>query len=1235
MKKYVLPVLILTLIVSFLLLHRPAETSTGSQTIQPAGPRVEHPVATALSDELRNLAPAVAPSHQGANFAVRELGTEPGRSRIGIAHDVDASIAQFGGTPMPAPGLSVDGLANLDNAQVHSLLILPPDMNGDIGPDHYVQIVNSLFRVFDKNGQPMSQRFKLSDLFVPLATACSTRNDGLAVVQYDQLADRWLISQTCTAFPPFRQMLAVSKTGDPLGQYYIYEYVMPNVKLNDFPKFGVWPDAYYMSTDEFLGADYVGAGAFAFDRTKLLAGDPTASYIYFNLQVPVGPRQKGLLPSDLDGLRLPAAGAPNIFASYTATEYGDPQDAIRLYDFHADFADPFSSTFTEQPGSPIAVAAFDPTSPEGRTDILQPPPGERLDSQSDRLNYRLAYRNHGTHEALVVNQTVRLSPIGVQYRAGVRVYELKRSGSVFAVAQQSTLGDALSSRWIGSAAQDNRGNLAVQYNFVSDEKKPSIFYTGRLAADPLNTFRTEIPLVEGTGVQKAFGWRWGEYSGMNVDPVDDCTFWMTNAYYSRESEIFSDFGWLTRIGKFKFAECTAPPRASVAGVVTNAATSQPVAGAVVRASAYSRATDAAGNYGSLSVLPGTYQVTVTARGYLPRTINVTVGDGDIVVRNFALEPIPIVETSGNQLTAESCAINRAPEPGESVTINVALRNTGVLSTRNLTATLLPAGGLIEPGLPQAYGAVPPNGTSISRPFSFKIASSVACGSVVTMNLELRDGGPVIGLISIPVQTGVQRIAMRENFDGVTAPQLPAGWSTSSTPNHELWKTASARNESAPNSLYSFAPHPVGVNEVISPSFPVVSPNAEVRFRNWYELETTFLRNRLYDGSVLEIRLGNGPWQDILAAGGSFVTGGYDGVIDACCSNPLAGRPGWSGKSGVNQVPEFITTRAKLPASAAGWDVRLRWRIGTDVGTHREGQYIDQLEVTDGYYCECATRGAPFDFDGDRKTDLSVYNLNSSEQPDFRIVRSSNNLLTVSSWGTAGDLPANADLDGDGKTDLVVYRPAEGTWHLMKSSDASTAAIRFGIATDVPVPADYDGDGKDDVAVYRPSSGVWHILRSSDGQAFAYQFGLAEDKPVNDDFDGDGKTDIAVWRPSNGTWYVARSSDGGFDITPFGLSNDTALSGDFDGDGRADRAVFRPSSGTWYLLQSSAGFFATQFGRVNDVPMQADFDGDARADLAVFRPTVKVWFYIKSSDGNAAAILFGQGSELPVPGIFVR
>lgn len=1236
MKKYPLIILILTFTLGFLLWRQPAEMRSQSTDGHIARPSVSQAVAFGESAPLGSLG-RERERNSKESRVVREIGANAfGALTVGASHDEDGAIATFGAIPMPTPILSFPGLSDEDNTVVHSLFIMPADMNGDVGPNHYVQIVNSLIRVYDKNGTAISDRLKISAVFQPLGTACATRDDGLPIVQYDTLADRWLISQTCVAFPPFRQMVAISKTGDPLGGYFVYEFVMPNVRLNDFPKFGVWPDGYYMSTDEYLGADYVGAGAFAFDREKLLAGDSTATYVYFNLPVPVSPRRRGLLPSDLDGLRPPSPGAPNVFASYTATEYGDAQDALRLYDFHADFSDPFSSTFTERPESPIAVAAFDPTSPDGRADIRQPPPGELLDSQSDRLNYRLAYRNFGTHESLVVNQTVRTSPANADYTAGVRIYELRKSGAAYTVAEQATIGEPNLSRWIASAAQDHQGNLAVQYNLGNIEKKTSIAYTGKLATDPAGVFRGEGGLVRGTGVQKAFGWRWGEYSGMNVDPVDDCTFWITNAYYSLESEAFSDFGWLTRIGSFKFPECTPVPSGAISGVVTNASNGQPVSGAVVKASQYSRTAAADGNYGSLRALPGTYQVIASARGFLPRTISVTIANGDTLTRNFALTPIPVIENPAVQISAESCEMNGAPEPGERVTFDVALRNTGVLFAANLTASVVPSASVIDPGPMQSYGFLPAGGPAITRQFLFTLAPSVGCGSVVTLNLELRDGGPVIGNLAIPIQTGVQRIALRENFDGVTAPALPIGWTTTSSENHQLWRTSTVRNQSVPNSFFSPAPHQMGINEGVTPEFAIVSSQAEIRFRHWYELETTFLRNRLYDGAVLEIKIGSGEWQDILAAGGVFLSGGYDGPIDGCCQNPLAGRPGWSGKSGVNQASEWITTRAKLPASAAGQNVRLRFRVGTDIGSFREGQYIDDLTITDGYFCECENAGrAPFDFDGDRKTDLSLFNLNSGAEPDFRVIPSSTNTESSAVWGATGDLPANADFDGDGKTDFAVFRPSDGTWYVLRSSDGAYLILRFGVAGDLLVPADYDGDGKDDVGVFRATEGLWYILRSSDAQVLISQFGQAGDKPVNNDFDGDGKTDIAVWRPSAGTWYIARSSDGGYDIGPFGLAGDIPVSGDYDGDGRADIAVFRPSTGIWYLLRSNAGFTAIHFGISEDLPMQADFDGDGRADISVFRPSSKVWYHLRSSDATASARLYGGALDSPVPAIYVN
>ena len=909
--------------------------------------------AFAVSPKVRDLARTkLFSATPGSRLTVKNVSSSEPNSGSNGTGGKDDGIAVMTTAPMPPATLSFDGLSNFDNIAAYNLVILPPDMNGDVGPNHYVQAVNSLVRVFDKSGSPLIDPLKLSQLFEPLGTACSTRNDGLPTVLYDPLADRWLISQYCYNVPPFRQMIAVSQTGDPTGAYYIYEFVMPNVKINDFSKFGMWPDAYYMSTEEFLGSDYAGAGLFAFDRAKLLAGRPDAGYVYFNRPSDSVDRRRNLLPSDLDGLRPPPPGAPNTFVSYTADEYGDPQDAIRLFDFHADFVDPYNSTFTERPESPVSVAAFDPTSIDGRTDIAQPAPGDFLDSNSDRVNYRVAYRNFDDRESLVFNQTVRLSQ--TPYRAGVRLYEFRRiGGGPFSVSEQSTIGDATSSRWIGSTAQDHLGNIAVGYNFVNDLKKPSIFYTGKLSTDPAGVFRAENTLIEGTGVQKAFGWRWGDYSGLVVDPVDDCTFWMTGAYYTQMSQDFSDFTWLTRIGRFKFDECTAAPRATISGTVTNAADGQPISGAQITAGAYTRRTADTGVYGDLAILPATYSITASAAGFRSQTVLVTALDGENVVRNFILQPIPVIENTALQVASESCGVNSTPEPGETVTVDLPLLNTGLLNTQNLTAALLATGSITNTSEPQNYGTLTVGGSPVERPFSFTVAATVTCGSEILLNFQLQDGTNDLGVVTVALRAGVVRPALRQNFDRVAGPGLPQRWTSSATGAQSSWKASRSRSTSGTKALFSPDPNQVGLNELSSPVFKINTAGAEISFQNWYELETTFLRNRLYDGSVMEIKIGDGDWQDIIAAGGQFLSGGYDGVIDSCCQNPLGGRNGWSGRSGVNSLSEFITTRAKLPPSAAGHLVQMRWRIGTDIGTFREGQYIDDLLVTDGYSCGCS------------------------------------------------------------------------------------------------------------------------------------------------------------------------------------------------------------------------------------------------------------------------------------------
>lgn len=541
-----------------------------------SAPIIERSVKHDRSPALRNLPPL--PPQAGPKFRDRRL-LRLTPSRIPHRPVLSDPVVQSspGSLSAPATSQNFEGISSLDQAYTIGW-VLPPDTNGDIGPNHYVQVVNVTFAVYDRSGKRLYGPAAINTVWQGFGGACEMSNDGDPTVLYDHLADRWLISQLAIPnFPdgPFYQCIAVSETGDPLGNYHRYAFVINNSWLNDYPKLGVWPDGYYLSVNQFLCMDLIppfgyydcqwkGPRVAAFERAEMLQGNSDARMVAFDLPPS---NLGGLLPSDLDGPPSPA-GTPNVFAQVDDGAWFNPPvpDRLQLWEFHVDWTTPPNSTFGPSlPNQPdvsattLATAPFDSNMcgydpnciPQPGQDILGlPSPG--LDALSDRLMHRLQYRRFPTHESLVATHTVDVG----NDRAGIRWYELRKEpGAGWSIYQQGTYAPADGDhRWMGSIAMDSAGNIALGFSVASPTTWPSIRYVMRQASDPLGEMGTETPMIDGSGAQEDSSGRWGDYSAMSVDPTDDCTFWYTQEYY-QTIDLFYGRNWQTRVAAFREPSC--------------------------------------------------------------------------------------------------------------------------------------------------------------------------------------------------------------------------------------------------------------------------------------------------------------------------------------------------------------------------------------------------------------------------------------------------------------------------------------------------------------------------------------------------------------------------------------------------------------------------------------------------------------------------------------------------------
>ena len=447
-----------------------------------------------------------------------------------------APITATSSAALTTPGLGLDGVGKgFPGFTVQSA---PPDTTGAVGATQFVQWVNTSFAVFNKaTGAAAYGPVPGNTLFTGFGGACETSNDGDPVVQYDKLANRWVMMQFAVPTGgPYFQCVAVSKTSDATGAYDRYSFQYTG--FNDYPKAGVWPDAYYVTYNIFNGNSFGGAKVCAMDRASMLAGSANVTQQCFQLSTAYG----GLLPADLDGSIAPTAGTPNFVMNMGTNK-------LNLWKFSVNWATPANSTFTGPTAIPVTAFA---AACGGGTCIPQAGTNRTLDSLADRLMYRLAYRKFADgHEALVVNHAVSLGSNRKNTYAGTRWYEVRSPSTTPVVFQQSSYGPDNTSRWMGSAAMDKQGNIALGYSASSTAIKPAIRYATRLATDAPNTLSNETVVVQGTGSQTGTLSRWGDYSHMSIDPVDDCTFWYTSEYLKADGT----FNWSTRIASFKINGC--------------------------------------------------------------------------------------------------------------------------------------------------------------------------------------------------------------------------------------------------------------------------------------------------------------------------------------------------------------------------------------------------------------------------------------------------------------------------------------------------------------------------------------------------------------------------------------------------------------------------------------------------------------------------------------------------------
>jgi hypothetical protein len=890
-----------------------------------------------LSLPLRMIAPKAIVSQSKRGLLIKDPGVilkDNANHKSSLNDPILQTIK--GGQNIPAPIASFHAISNIAG-------VSPPDPTGDVGVNNVVVMSNLSFHILDKSGNSVFGPAANNTLWDGFGGDCETDNSGDPIVLYDQLADRWLLSQFTSSGPEFFNCVAISVSSDPTGSYHRWA-ISNGTKFPDYPKYGVWSDGYYISTRDFDSNDnYVSVGVYALKRDDFVSGNPTPTIVYMFEDRTNNPWRvgDGLLPADIDGFELPPVNTPQFFIGTMddGAGYGAAQDALLLWKYEVDYDTPANSTFSLT--DTIPISSFDTIFPcsSGRNCIPQKDTTNEIDIQSYRQRplHRLAYRNFGTHESLVTNQSVEAAP-GI---AGVRWWEIRNPSTTPVLHQEGTFAPGVTDnihRWMGSIAMDSNGNIGLAYSASSDEIYPSIRYTGRINSDSLGLMTLgEGSIVEGTGSQTS-SQRWGDYTSLTVDPTDDCTFWHVNEYY----ETTSGNGWELRAGAFKFDECGSPgfylrATSSTEEICTSAdATYEITVGSIANFSSPTTL--------SLSGVPNQAITTYSLNPVptQPSSTSITISNS----KTFTAGSYPLILTGMAQGTEDKSiqltlnVYDNIPMAPQLVSPLNASENNDVMPSLNWTgdqsieytveiSTDENFNNIIFTGTTPGTTLVPNMSLTSNTEYYWRVKANNSCGESIYSE--------VFSFITTPAPGDCQNQLVNVTLTSYSFEYGPQGWTSGTNQGSDTWRLSSENPAPMSSNQHWHVDDQLTTSDsyLTSPVISLPSNRAPLtfQFQNYQSIESNN-STACWDGGLLEISLDGGEFNQI--ENSLLATDPYDGILSG---GPLSGSNAWCG-----DPQEYLNSIVDIN-SFAGSNVQFRFRMSTDSSVGNPGWDIDDVKVT--------------------------------------------------------------------------------------------------------------------------------------------------------------------------------------------------------------------------------------------------------------------------------------------------